>query len=235
MRDYNKIDPEKYQKIYETIPRENYTKEHWRPLISNTIKKYCKDKNVLDLGCGYGRYMGVINKHTKSVIGVDISKRWLNYAKQKYPNIKFVLADASKIPLEDELFDVIVTIGLFEFINRNIVMREIYRVLKQGSFCVISVPNKYSALRLVGKLLNKLFGREIQTDEPSKEEMFKLFKDNKFELVEYKMDDGLIWLPNFLDRLCGKKIYLFIEKIFKIFGQNPFSNIMLFIIKKQRE
>ena len=62
--------------------------------------------------------------------------------------------------------------------------------------------------------------------------MFKLFVENKFNLLEYVMDDGLIWLPNFIDRLCGKKIYLFVEKISKILGYNFFSNVMLFVVEK---
>lgn len=232
MKDYNEIDPEEYQKMYEVIPRENYMKEHWRPLISNTIERYCKNKNVLDLGCGYGRYLRAINKHAKRVVGIDISERWLNYAKKKYPNVQLILGNACKIPLKDELFDIIVTVGLFEYVNRNIVIKEMNRVLKPKGFCIILVPNKYSALRIVNKLLIRMLKREIQTDEPSKKEMFKLFKDNRFELIEYKINDGLIWLPNSLDRLCGKKIYLFVEKFFRIFGQNPFSNAMLFVIRK---
>jgi len=232
MKDYNKIDPEEYQKMYEVIPRENYMKEYWRPLIGKTIKKYCKDKNVLDLGCGYGRYIGMINKYAQTTVGLDISQRWLNYAKQKYPNLKFVLGDACKIPLKDEVFDIIVTIGLFEYVNRDVVIKEIYRVLKPEGVCIISVPNKYSAFRMVGKLLTKIFGGKIETDEPSKKEMFKLCRDNRFGLVEYRMTDGLIWLPNSLDRLFGRKIYLFVEKFFKPFGQNPFSNIMLFVVRK---
>ena len=218
MRDYNKIDPEEYQEGYEVIPRENYMKEHWRPLIRDVIKRYCEGKSVLDLGCGYGEYIGTISKYTDNAVGLDISERWLNYAKQKYPNLKFILSDAHKTPLQSGLFDVVVTIGLFEYINREAVIKEIRRVLKFNGICIISVPNKYSMFRLVGKLFCKIFRKEYHTNEPSKKDMFKLFVENKFNLLEYVMDDGLIWLPNFIDRLCGKKIYLFVEKISKILG-----------------
>ena len=83
---------------------------------------------------------------------------------------------------------------------------------------------------MVGKLINKVFGREYSPNEPSNKEMFKQFKDNGFELIEYNMADGLIWLPNFLDQLFSKRIYHLIENFFKIFGRNPFSNVMLFVI-----
>lgn len=232
MRNYDTIDPEKYEKMYDLIPRESYMKTHWRSLIEDTIKRYCKDKNVLDLGCGYGKFLGVIGQVAKNVTGLDISQRWLDEAKRRYPNIKLVLGDALKTSFNENFFDVIITIGLFEYVDRKIVMKEMNRILKKNGFCIISVPNKYSAFRTVGKFITKIPGGKSVTDEPSKKEMMRLFKDDGFRLIEYKMDDGLVWLPNFLDRLCGPKVYKLVEKFFKIFSQNPFSNIMLFVVKK---
>ncbi len=46
------------------------------------------------------------------------------------------------------------------------------------------------------------------------------------------MDDGLVWLPEILDRSIGKKVYVFMEKLLKPAGRNPFSNIMLFVCRK---
>jgi len=235
MKDYDKIDPEQYEKMYDMTPREIYMKEHWRPLIEEAIEKYCKDKNVLDLGCGTGVYTTIIKKYADNVLGLDISKRWLNYLKlkDKKDNSNIIRANAHNIPLKNKSFDVILTIGLFEYINREIVIKEMNRILKSGGFCIVSVPNKYSAGRSVGKLICKVFRRESYTNEPSKKEMLKLFENNGFELIEYRMDDGLIWLPDFLDRSFGKRIYHLIESFLKIFGRNPFSNVMLFIAKKR--
>ena len=38
MKDYDEIEPEQYEKMYDQIPREIYMKEHWRPLIEKTQK-----------------------------------------------------------------------------------------------------------------------------------------------------------------------------------------------------
>jgi len=142
-------------------------------------------------------------------------------------------ADAHNIPLKDESFDVIVCIGLFEYIDRKIVIKEINRLLKQNGVCIILVPNKYSGRRMVVKLLYKFFKKTYFPNEPSRAEMFNLFKDNSLELLEYKMDDGLIWLPNIIDKLCGKILYLAIENFFRNFQYNPLSNVMLFIVRKK--
>jgi len=232
MKDYDEVDPEQYERMYDEIPRENYMKEHWRPLIEESIEKYCKGKEVLDLGCGYGRYTTIISKYTENVLGLDISKRWLNHLKTKKNISNIIRADAHSIPLKNKSFDVIVTIGLFEYINRNIVIKEMNSILKSDGFCIILVPNKYSAIRIVGRLIGRVFRREYAANEPSKKEMLKLFENNGLELIAYRMDDGLIWLPNFLDRLVGKRIYHLIGNFFKIFRENPFSNVMLFIVRK---
>jgi ubiquinone/menaquinone biosynthesis C-methylase UbiE len=230
---YDKIDPDYYEKMYDLVPREIYMKEHWRPLIEKELEKYCKGKNALDLGYGTGIYTTTINKYACKVYGIDITKNWVNYIKNRkgIPNI--ILADAHKIPFKNETVDIIVTTGLFEYVNREIVIKEMKRILTLDGFCIIFVPNKYSLTRVIGKLIHIIIGKKYNPNEPSKKDMMKLFYNNGFELIDYKMNDGLIWLPNLLDKLIGKKIYFLIEKFTGIFGENPYSTAMLFIIKKK--
>lgn len=73
-RDYDDIDPVEYDKSYTVVPREMYLKEYWLPLLEDAIGRYCKDKYVLDLGCGYGIYARMISKYTDNITGIDISK-----------------------------------------------------------------------------------------------------------------------------------------------------------------
>lgn len=57
-------------------------------------------------------------------------------------NIKFVLGDASKIPLEDNLVDVVVSFETIEHIPNYIeFISEIKRVLKPGGTFLVSTPN----------------------------------------------------------------------------------------------
>ena len=73
-RDYDDIDPVEYDKSYTVVPREMYLKEYWLPLLEDAIGRYCKDKYVLDLGCGYGIYARMISKYTDNITGIDILK-----------------------------------------------------------------------------------------------------------------------------------------------------------------
>ena len=232
MKNYDKIDPAQYEARHERSPREGYLREHWRPLISATISQYCKDKRVLDLGCGGGTYTAIIDKYSARVLGFDISRVMLSYAKNKHPSLDLALADAYHIPLKTESMDTIVCIGLFEYIERTTVLEEINRVLNRDGICIIQCPNKYSAVRIPAKIICKVLGKEYPCKEPSYGEMLRLFKQNEFKVIDSRMDDGLIWLPNFIDRLVGGRIYLLNEKVFRLFGRNLFSNVMLFVVKK---
>jgi len=50
--------------------------------------------------------------------------------------------------------------------------------------------------------------------------------------VKLMMDDGSIFLPDFLDKAIGSKTYHLVEKIFHFLGKNPFSNVLLFLAIK---
>lgn len=232
MKGYDGKDPEKYETRHETIPREGYLHDYWHPLIKSMIRKFCTDEMTLDLGCGGGAYTTAISEYTDHVLGIDISNTMLRYAKNKNNKLSYAMADAQHIPLKSESIDAVVCIGLFEYIERPIVLREINRVLKPDGICIIQCPNKYSAVRIPDKAICKIVKRKYQAKEPSYGEMFKLFKQYDFELLESRMDDGLIWLPNFLDWLIGREVYPIVENFTRIFGRNPFSNIMLFAIRK---
>jgi len=230
-KDYDKMDPEQYEMRYERSSREGYSRKHWRPLIIAAISKYCKNKFVLDLGCGTGAFTTLITEYTSRVLGIDISKTMVDYARNKNANLNLALADACHVPLRAESINTVVCIGLFGYIERAAVLEEIDRVLNRDGICIIACPNKYSAIRIPARVICKVLGRNYSCDEPSYVEMRRLFKQNGFEVIESRMDDGLIWLPDFLDRLVGERSYLLVEKLFKLFGRNPFSNLMLFVAR----
>ncbi len=231
VKNYNDVDPEWYERKYDTVPREDYLKEHWEPVRAAAIQKYCQNKSVLDLGCGTGIYTRIINKCAKSVLGLDISERMLNYARGK-EKLELILADAHDIPLKRASVDVIVSIGLLEYVDREPVIKESERVLKASGLYLISVPNKYGASAMAVRLVYKLTGRQYLAKEPSRQEMLKLLGENGFEVMEFRMDDGLVALPDFLDRLFGKRLYWLVEKMFSPFKRNPFSKGMFFVARK---
>lgn len=230
---YNKINPEQYELRYKLFPREKYLHEHWYPEIKRFISKICKGKTVLDLGCGTGFYIRLLSQYSSYVVGLDISKNMLGYAKAKIfrNNVDFIIADAHHIPLKAESVDVSVCIGLLEYVDRFIVLKEMKRTLVCSGLAIISCPNKYSAYRIPGKIVERILHKKYSCKEPSIMDVISVL--NGFDIIAFKMDDGLIYLPNFLDKLIGEKIYLFFEKIFKALPYIPFSNLQLILARRK--
>jgi len=102
-------------------------------------------KNVLDVasGSGYGaRYLS--NKGAAKVVGVDNSREAVKYSQEKYQTsgIEFILADAAKLPFEDDIFDIVVSFETIEHLDdQEKFLREIKRVLKKDGLLIISTPN----------------------------------------------------------------------------------------------
>ena len=95
-----------------------------------------KDKIVLDLGSGTGKFMQKFYNETSKYYGLDLSKEQLNIAKRKVNNdsVEFICCSAENIPLPDNSIDVIIStwvLGtILEVDRRNKVLDEMKRVLK---------------------------------------------------------------------------------------------------------
>lgn len=71
-----------------------------------------KDKRVLDLGCGYGWHCIYAMEHgASSVVGVDISHKMLEVAKEKthFPQVEYKCCAIEDVEFPEESFDVILS------------------------------------------------------------------------------------------------------------------------------
>jgi len=119
----------KYYRFLSFNPKKYWTKrggkgwfEQYSPdiprnteLIIRTIKKL-KTQSLIDIGCGYGRYLKSIKEKYPymKLCGVDISPTQLQQARkfcQSYPDIKFVEVDGKHLPFDDNEFDVAISYG----------------------------------------------------------------------------------------------------------------------------
>ena len=67
----------------------------------NFAKKFSKNKNVLEIGCGSGQGSKLINSVAKKYTGIDVDEKLLEIAKLNNPNLEF-LKDGDKIEMEIE-------------------------------------------------------------------------------------------------------------------------------------
>jgi ubiquinone/menaquinone biosynthesis C-methylase UbiE len=105
-----------------------------------------KGKIVLEAGCGDGFFIpNLLKKNPKKVIGIDISKWLLVYAKEKIKSkkVKFYQMDLTKkLNFKNNFFDVIISYNVLQEIKDiSTPIREMARILKKGGRLVISITH----------------------------------------------------------------------------------------------
>jgi demethylmenaquinone methyltransferase/2-methoxy-6-polyprenyl-1,4-benzoquinol methylase len=101
-----------------------------------------KGSRILDVSTGTGKQAFAFAEKGYDVIGIDLSEAMLNVAKKKnkYRNVKFEIADATNLPLEDDSFDVsVISFALHEMPLSIIekVLKEMVRVTKPKGIVAI--------------------------------------------------------------------------------------------------
>lgn len=114
----------------------------------HALKKMLPDftgKDVLDLGCGFGwhcRY--AIENGANSVIGVDLSEKMLEKAKEinHLEGIEYVRKALEDVDYPSEKFDVVVSSLTFHYIESyDVMVQNIYHSLKPKGHFVFSVEH----------------------------------------------------------------------------------------------
>ncbi len=94
------------------------------PEVTRIQGKFIADKikplaprSVLEIGCGWGRILGVVREELGAdvkVVGLDFGHPQITTAKSRLGNsCGFVEGNAAKLPFKDNSFDVVYTMGVF--------------------------------------------------------------------------------------------------------------------------
>lgn len=105
-----------------------------------------QSEKAIDLGCGTGTYTMWLRDKGLHATGVDISSGMLDVARQKArKDVLFVEANLTKLPFDDESFDLAISNVVLEFVpDPKAVLQEAYRILKPGGRLVVGFIGKNS-------------------------------------------------------------------------------------------
>ncbi len=110
------------------------------PKKKSTNNSFNFKKPVLDVGCGFGEFSGIFFD-SQVEVGVDISTDDLIRARQTKKYKKLFVTDARNMSFPDNIFSTVICISVIEHISKpELVLKEIYRVLKSGGFFILTVP-----------------------------------------------------------------------------------------------
>jgi 2-polyprenyl-3-methyl-5-hydroxy-6-metoxy-1,4-benzoquinol methylase len=158
--------------------------------IYHILKKmYILKGNVLDAGCGYGRWIKAFHDEKFSVYGVDFAKMGITTIAKSMPNIPLAIGDVRELPFKNNVFDVILSLGVMEHSENGPIqaIRESFRCLKPTGKLIVSVP-----LLSINRLINPvIIARRIISSVNLFRYLFKkgekLFFQYEFSINEFIM------------------------------------------------
>lgn len=105
-------------------------------------------ERILDLGCGPGQLTSQIADHGADVVGVDVSPEMIGQARQNYPGLRFVLADAAKLEFTDEFDAVFSNAALHWMLDAAAVARRVSRALRRDGRFVAELGGRGNIRRV---------------------------------------------------------------------------------------
>ena len=169
----------------------------WKSTMLNLMNP-SKNQKLIDVACGTGDiaklFLNRVNKFSE-ITCVDPNKGMIDKGKVKlknYKNLKWIIASAEKLPLQDNLFDFYtISFGLRNTKKLDKSLEEAYRVLKPGGrfLCLEFSKIQNSNLDVIYKNYSKMIptiGKFVVGKEQPYEYLIKSIENfiNQDELID---------------------------------------------------
>jgi len=99
-------------------------------------------KTLLDAGCSWGYYTRFYKDRADKVFGIDPNYKFVNVARERYANIKFINSLLENTPFTSTFFDTIILNDVIEHVrNETDCLNEIFRILQPNGTLIITTPH----------------------------------------------------------------------------------------------
>lgn len=145
-------------------------------------------EKVLDIGCGTGEFSVFFNPDNYT--GVDIEKKYIDYAQKNYKG-RFLVVDAARLPFKDGSFQKVVIVGVLHHLDDRTsghVLDEARRMLAPGGTFLLMEDVERPQNGFLTRLLHRLDnGKFIRTKEG-----YERVLGNRFRIEKtFDMQSGL--------------------------------------------
>jgi ubiquinone/menaquinone biosynthesis C-methylase UbiE len=155
-------------------------------LLPDFIERLPENAKVLDAGCGAGIPVTKILSEKFDVIGVDISKKQIEMAREFLPACEFVWQDMSTLTYPDNYFDGIISLYAITHVPREEhkgIIDNFYRMLKEGGYMMIC----FATVDEPGSVVDDFFGVKMYWSSFDAGTNVEMLKESGFEVVWIKL------------------------------------------------
>jgi cyclopropane fatty-acyl-phospholipid synthase-like methyltransferase len=202
------------EKFYETIEGSRIVHEDcWPSDLKSYLKleemfireKVSKDSTVLDIGFGEGRYLNLLSKSCKKIIGVDYSEIMFDFCKRLFDdkNIELFKADIKDFEYLEESFDYIIcafnTFGNMSYETQISLLKKVEKFLKPNGTFFLSIYSEYAkdmqfefykkiGLKIINSDQNFVYTEEFKSERFSQAKIYKIITQNtKLKVINISM------------------------------------------------
>ncbi len=164
------------------------------------LKHLPKDEKILEAGSGRGRWVFHLRRLGYDVVGIDIAKSDINYAKSFDPAVPITYDDVLHTSFPDRSFGAVISLGVVEHFENGPqqAFAEVMRLLRPGGVFLVTVPTQnlvrilfFNRLKDMQLMIRRLRRQRLSFQEYrySPRQFSSLLRQAGFQIVEMVPDD----------------------------------------------
>ena len=210
-----KVHYREFAKTYDELRdfRNKTTAKYSSSQVSWVCEQFSNVEEIVELGCGTGKFTIALAKMGKKIIAVDASEEMLAIVKNKAENegvsemIELRLGDIENIDLKNECCDAVLSIAVIRhFESENKAISELSRIIRPGGVMVTDYLSKnfFVGIEALKSLFN--FGKYTKGNQwypnyyRSKKGFCNVLNNNKFYGVRFEY---FVLIPTSLTNMFG--------------------------------
>lgn len=186
-----------------------FKKERTQPSVDLANRIHIENpKRIIDIGCGPGNSTAVLKSRFPDsyVLGVDFSPNMIERAKSDYPELDFMLFDAtSDFEKLDGKFDVVFSNACIQWVpDHKRLLCNMMAILNAGGVMAVQVPNQ--AKMPIHKIIKKVTSSEKWKSCFEKgREFYNLTEEEYFNLLSSISSDFSMWQTTYFHRMPSQQ------------------------------
>jgi len=159
---------------------------------------------IIDIGCGPGNSTDVLARRFPDayILGIDNSSNMIETAKSNYPNLHFMLCDATQdLPSLDRDFDIVFSNACIQWVpNHHALLKNLMGLLRPGGVLAVQTPMNYQ--EPIHLIIQEVSANEKWSSRFARRRIFYNLTPNEYyDLLSGISSDFSIWQSTYYHKM----------------------------------